>query len=273
LSYTIIQISDCHLGEQFGDQLLGLDCDQSLSWVLDLINQRFDHFDALLCTGDLSNEAGQSAFVRLKQQLLNLNCQAPTYWLPGNHDENRLLQAESKTGAEDVNAPIFLGEFDLGSWTLSLFDSSIPGKVKGHVGDPELARMQQVAIQKPEQNHLFFMHHPLVKVDCKWLDPHRIANADEVCRVLKDVPKLQAVVSGHVHQELDVALFAGITKPRMLCSPSTSVQFLPKNDHFAVSQEMPGFRWFILHDDGSFETGVERVSERDLGLDVKAKGY
>jgi len=36
---------------------------------------------------------------------------------------------------------------------------------------------------------------------------------------------------------------------------------------------MPGYRWFHLHDDGSYETGVQRIAQRELGIEYGSNGY
>ncbi len=36
---------------------------------------------------------------------------------------------------------------------------------------------------------------------------------------------------------------------------------------------MPGYRWFDLHDDGSFDTGVNRVTGKEYVIDYKSAGY
>jgi Icc protein len=36
---------------------------------------------------------------------------------------------------------------------------------------------------------------------------------------------------------------------------------------------MPGYRWFELNDDGTFDSGVERVPSKDYGVDFASVGY
>ena len=142
----------------------------------------------------------------------------------------------------------------------------------GLLAPDEIDRMQHTLESQSSQHHLFFMHHPLHKVGSAWIDPQRIANAQSVIDLAEQYAQLKMVVSGHVHQEYNQALSAN-THARMISTPSTSVQFKPHCDDFTLDDTMPGFRWLTLHDDGSFETGVERITQRDLNIQHQASGY
>ncbi len=272
MPYTLLQISDCHLGDNHGDELLGLNADQSLAWVIDLIREKIPHYDAVICSGDLTNEGGEPALERFKQYLTTLPLITPVYWLPGNHDDSELLTRLSAKTANLENNPLFVPGFHLGPWQVSLFDSSIPKKVPGLLTNEELARMTETLHQQPNKHHLFCMHHPLLKVGSAWIDPQRVHNAAAVIDLAEQHDHLKAVMSGHVHQAYNQPL-SDKTSARMIATPSTSVQFKPNSDDFALDNQMPGFRWFTLNDDGSFDTGVERISPRVLNINHQAGGY
>jgi len=60
------------------------------------------------------------------------------------------------------------------------------------------------------------------------------------------------------HQDFDE--WRGLV--RYLGTPSTCVQFVPKGDRFAIDGDrQPGFRLLTLHEDGSYETQVIRLSD------------
>ncbi|MCK5881551.1 MAG: metallophosphoesterase [Sinobacterium sp.] len=272
MPYTLIQISDCHLGDNKGDELIGLNTDQSLAWVIELIKEKKPEYDAVICSGDLSNEGGAPALERFKHYLTTLALQKPIYWLPGNHDDSELLISLSSQVLNNHNEPLFVPAFELGNWCISLFDSTIPKKVPGLLAESEINRMHDTLQKQAEKYHLFCMHHPLLKVGSAWIDPQRIKNAQAVIDMAEQHTSLKMVVSGHVHQDCNQALSSN-TLARMISTPSTSVQFKPHCDDFTLDSQMPGFRWFTLHDDGSFDTGVERISERDLNINHRAGGY
>ena len=261
MPYTLLQITDCHLGAKAGSRLLGLDTDLSLQYVLDDMFAEFTRPDVLVCSGDLSNDHG---VVEPYRRLIDtLPQDIPQLWLPGNHDDNACMQSVMDGQRQ------FLGHYLLGNWCITLLDSSIPEEVPGSIAASELARAIATLQQYPQHHHLMFMHHHLQPVGCRWLDTQVIDNAGEVLAALQAYPQLKMIICGHVHQDSHQR-FAHID---LYSTPSTCIQFKPASDDFAVGSEMPGFRWLTLHDDGRYETGVNRIRHRELSIEQGSKGY
>ena len=82
-----------------------------------------------------------------------------------------------------------------------------------------------------------------------------VDNAAELFAVLDRFAQIKTVVFGHIHQAFSVRR-NGVA---LLGVPSTCAQFAPASSAFAYDGEAPGYRWFELHPDGRFNTGVERV--------------
>lgn len=260
LSVKLLQITDCHLGEQEGERLLGLDTDKSLEYVLAHMLDEHGDIDLLVCSGDLSNEAGASAYERLISKLPD---HVPQAWLPGNHDDNVCMSGFASPER------LFLPTLSFPGWQVTLLDSSIPHKVPGFIEPAELARAVGILESYPDKSHLIFIHHPLRPVGCKWLDTQVIGNADEVLAVLAAYPQMKLVVCGHVHQDTHQAH----EHIQLYSTPSTCIQFKPNSDGFAVGDEMPGYRWFELHENGTFDTAVARIPFRQFHIDHSSKGY
>ena len=256
----LLQITDCHLGEQEGDKLLGLDTDLSLQYVLTHMLGEHDQADLLVCSGDLSNEAGAKAYQRLIEKLPDDILQA---WLPGNHDDNDLM----KKVIDEKR--LFLPSLSFGNWQVTLLDSSIPEEVPGLIAADELARAVAAFETHPDKYHLIFMHHHLHPIGCKWLDTQVINNATEVLETFAKYPQVKLVVCGHIHQD-SCQQYEHI---ELYSTPSTCIQFKPKSDKFAVGTEMPGYRWLELYDDGSYKTEVSRIPHRELEIDQGSSGY
>lgn len=259
-SWRLIQISDCHLGRDPGGELLGLNSDASLADVVDAICQREDRIDGLLATGDLAGEGDLSAYQRFQQVTLS-RFSTPTACLPGNHDEPALMQ--QALGAL-MSRQVFVG-----NWHLLLLNSRIAGSEGGALAEAELDFLAQALAQHPDKPTLVFLHHQVQPVGSVWLDRHIVRNAADLQALLARHSQVRAVISGHVHQASDVT----VNSLRWLTTPSTCIQFLPGSSNFALDTAMPGYRWFSLFADGRFETGVERVSDRDYGIDWSSDGY
>lgn len=258
----LIQITDCHLGAQQSESLLGLNTDQSLDDVLQLIQASESAFDHLLCTGDIASEAHTACYVRF-QQILRGYFSQPLSWLAGNHDSADLMTANQQQ--LDIQNRLVV----LGDWVLVLLDSSVPGQVYGQLAASELDFLEH-ALQTHRDKHLMVcMHHQPVLVGSAWIDQYIVRNADAFFQLIDGYPQVKIVSWGHVHQEFQQQR-KGVT---LLATPSTCVQFKPKCDNFTVDTQMPGYRWFELRDDGSFDTGVLRVTNKHYVIDYKSAGY
>ena len=257
------QLTDTHLCAETGGTLLDMDTDRSLQLVIEhALNERGTP-DAVLCTGDLSDKGALQAYQRLMAYLESVA--APSYWLPGNHDD--LAEMQAATAAADYLS----GEIRGGRWQVILLNSQIPGEVGGEIGESELARLEQ-ALQQGRDASLFTlvcMHHQPVTVGSAWIDEQMVADADRLWGLLERYPGVKGVLWGHVHQQIDdsrgdIALMA---------SPSTCVQFAPGSERFRADDQPPGYRWLDLCADGSIETGVSRVTDAPFTVDLESGGY
>ena len=257
----LVQLTDTHLKARGGGTLLGMDTDSSLKTVLARIRRDHPAAHALLATGDLADDGAAGAYARLQEYLDALT--PDHFWLPGNHDVRSAMVA----AAGEERLP---GELRAGRWQVLLLDSQIPGRVGGALGAEELTRLAD-ALRRARAEDLFTLvclHHQPVPVGCDWLDEQRVADADELFALLEGFPRARALIWGHVHQALDS--YRGAL--RLLCTPSTCVQFEPGQPSFSVDDAAPGFRWLKLHPDGRLDTGITRVSV-SLPVHLDSNGY
>jgi Icc protein len=261
-SKRFIQISDCHLGPLESEALLGLNTDESLHDVLSLIAEKESSIDYIVCTGDIASAGHESCYRRFVS-IVRQYFSEPLAWLPGNHDS-----AEIMTHVELPQVPE-ARLIDLGNWLIVLLDSVVPFKVHGNFEQSELDYLAQTLNANPGKHIMVMLHHQPVLVGSKWIDQYIVRNADAFFAVLDRFTNVKAVVWGHVHQD-----FSGQRNAvELFATPSTCVQFKPLYDDFTVDTLMPGYRWFDLHDDGSLNTGVERVTGKQYVIDYKSAGY
>jgi Icc protein len=268
----VLQITDCHLGEQVGESLAGMDTDASLDFVIELLlreqgstpNEGALAVDLLLATGDLSNHGTAAAYQRLDQKLQPLG--VPMAWLPGNHDIRDLM-------IDTVGPDRLPRLIRLGNWAICMLDSAVPGKVGGELGPNELDGLQSTLEALPADCHIVVcLHHQPVPVGSYWLDQQQVVDSEQLFEVLGDEPRLRAIVWGHVHQEFSGS-DARLPDVQLMASPSTCIQFAPDQPDFTIDAAMPGYRWFDLHPDGTLRTGVSRVENVALDLDMASSGY
>jgi 3',5'-cyclic-AMP phosphodiesterase len=261
-SKRLIQISDCHLGPLASETLLGLNTDESLHDVLALIAAQEPSIDAMVCTGDIASAGHESCYYRFLTSVQQY-FSAPIAWLPGNHDSVAIMATAALPYSPEARLIV------QGNWLVVLLDSVVRGKVYGNFEQGELDFLEQMLSANRDKHIIVMLHHQPVVVGSKWIDQYILRNADAFFAIIDRFPGVKAVAWGHVHQDFN-AQRKGVA---LLATPSTCVQFKPLCDDFTVDTLMPGYRWFDLYDDGSFSTGVARVSGKQYVIDYKSAGY
>lgn len=247
----ILQITDSHLYGNASGSLRGVETDSSLRTVLD---DAFAHgasaqapdYSAVLVTGDLVQD-DPSGYLRFKSILGGLR--TPVLCVPGNHDEPEAMH-RSLCGEPFQ----YCGSYAIGAWQFIMLNSYDPGHVGGRLASSELARLDAALATSPAHALVCLHHHP-VAMGSHWLDGIGLANADEFWRIIDAHANVRGVVWGHVHQCYDAERH-GV---RLLATPSTGAQFLPKSDRYAVDSRPPAYRRFDLHADGAIHTEVRWV--------------
>ncbi len=256
----LIQITDSHLGINHGDPLLSMNPDESLVDVLSLINQQQSEIDLILATGDIANDASLAAYQRFYTTVSD-HLLAPMAWLPGNHDDHEMMEAILPGSKHQLIVR--------DSWIIVMLDSHVPGEIHGNFSQSELDFLS-ASLSAHTDKHVFItFHHQPVPIGSQWMDRYIVQNAHHFWEVISPYTNVKCVLWGHVHQQFDEVH----NDIRLLSTPSTCIQFAPEQDDFMVENTMPGYRWLELYDDGSIQTGVERVVTKDYGIDFHSRGY
>ena len=112
---TLVQVTDAHLMAEEGGRLLNVDTDDSLAAVIELVIAHTATPDALLITGDIAGDGASNAYQRLA---LALNAiPAPSFWLPGNHDDCDTSVAGRERFIRTITNP---------HWLIVMLDSQQP---------------------------------------------------------------------------------------------------------------------------------------------------
>ena len=248
MARRVLHISDCHLVAP-GETLLQTDTEATLRAVL---KQAADEAmrsgcDAIIASGDLAHTPTVSVYERFLN-ILSDYFSMPTLTLPGNHD---VLHAMQEAGMS--MEPIVWED-----WHLQGLDSHEDDRPKALVTELDRQAVAQGLEQGAARCVLLATHHPLVAVDCPWLDKDRIIGPLELMNWLHDASgqRLRGAVFGHAHQEVAGCVGAW----PVFGVPSTCFQFRPNSPKFAIDDKEPGYQWLTLADDGTVNTAVSRVS-------------
>lgn len=243
-SLRLIQFTDTHLYGEADGKLRGVATYPALLAAIEHARARYWPCQAILATGDLVQD-DPDGYARFREVFAGLG--VPVYCIPGNHDEPpamaRVLQG----------APFQLGgSARFPGWVVVMLDSFLAGKAQGRLSPASLAELDATLKAHANLHALVCLHHHPVTMDSRWLDQVGLENPDEFFAVLDRHRNVRAVLWGHVHQT-HAEERNGV---KLLSTPSTCAQFLPRSDSFAIDRRPPGYRWLDLHADGRITSEV-----------------
>ena len=259
----IVQITDPHLRKEEDGKLLGMNTRSSLDAVLQLIDQNHSVPDLVLATGDIAQDGSVEAYRCFMEKMGAFD--SDVYWFSGNHDNRDAMKQVTSLGDQQALEKVVR----IGSWQLIFLDSLLEGKVYGYLEESELDVLNNALSARPDLHSMVCFHHHPIDIDSQWLDNIGLKNRDQLFEIVDRHDNVRCIMWGHIHQEVDQYR----NNVRLLATPSTCVQFLPKSKDFAIDTSAPGYRWLQLNDDGSINTGVERVEHIDFEVDYSSKGY
>lgn len=233
--------------------------EKSFHDVVQHIRKHYPVLDALVHTGDLAQVPVQATYDRYLQFMQTWNI--PHYQIPGNHDDSAIFPFYQNSNLAHA--------VHFGPWTLILLNSAVKGKVDGWVEQEQLDQLQELLVQYQHQHIIVACHHHPFAMQSHWIDQHRLKNADSLKDVIAQHKHVKLVLFGHVHQDSHND-WNGV---QFLSTPSTSVQFKPLSDNFALDTIAPGYRVIHLNHDGTFETRVERVFLNQQKINTEISGY
>jgi 3',5'-cyclic-AMP phosphodiesterase len=240
----VVQFTDPHLFGDIHATLRGVNTYETLERTLADASGHLAMADAILVTGDLVQDdaSGYENFRRLFGRYgKRVLC------IPGNHDLVPQMRAALNVAPFELDGPA-----DIGAWRIVLIDSVVASQAGGHISVEMLTKLDEELGRARQRHALVCLHHHPVTMASRWLDKVGLSNANEFWSVIDSHPQVKAVVWGHVHQPFEGAR-RGV---RLLATPSTCAQFLPRSDQFVIDDQPPAYRLLTLHSNGAIDTGV-----------------
>ncbi|WCE29291.1 3',5'-cyclic-AMP phosphodiesterase [Vibrio sp. SCSIO 43137] len=262
-SIQLLQITDTHLFSDTDGCLLSVNTLESFHAVVDEIIQSDICFDAILATGDISQDHTAESYQRFEQVIAPLT--KPCFWLPGNHDFKPSMQSILPSAQVQADTHVLAGEH----WQIILLDSQVKGVPHGKLSEQQLAFLDEKLSENPSLHSLVLLHHHPVLVGSAWLDQHTLSEAENLWAVVAKHQNVKGLLCGHVHQDYD-QVHHGV---RVITTPSTCVQFKPDSQDFALDGLSPGWRTLELFNDGSIKTKVYRLPNGRFLPDFASSGY
>ncbi|MFN0116981.1 MAG: 3',5'-cyclic-AMP phosphodiesterase [Elusimicrobiota bacterium] len=258
----LIQLTDTHFFSDPSKKLCGVNTTDSLDAVISHAESQTFTPDFYLATGDLSQDETPESYSRLKNVFSSLGKQV--YCLPGNHDEAKMMKNHLESDVIRLDKTI-----DLECWKIILLSSVIPKSNAGNLSNAELGLLKKELEKETQKNILITFHHNPIPMSSQWLDTMMVNNGDQFFQLIVPYENVKAVLWGHVHQQYD----GEKNELKLMSTPSTCVQFLPRGKNFSVDTLAPGYRWLELHPDGKIKTGIERIKNFSFIPDLTTRGY
>ena len=235
----VLHLTDPHLFADKQGSLRGAVTYDTLQSVLAHYRGSGFAADLVALTGDIVQDDSPEAYAHCLELVSSLGL--PVLCVPGNHDVRHLMR-------DLLPQPPFsyCGSIEHGGWLVVGIDSCSAGRAGGRIAEREFRRMEGAIAASTVGHVMVCLHHPPVPMHSRWLDSVGLDNGGEfLARVAPD-GRVRAAIFGHVHQDYD-AVHDGI---RLIATPSTCRQFLPRADEFAVDDRPPAYRCIELLPDG-----------------------
>ena len=202
----LAQISDLHFLPKGMLAFGRVDTARCLEQALEHLNALEPAADAVLITGDLTNDGDAPVWAELMALLGRLR--APVFPIPGNHDDRELMRAAfAQRDLFPAEGPLRFA-VDLGALRLIGLDSLIPGEPAGRLGTDQLAWLDRQLGGAPERPALVALHHPPFPTGIDHMDAMMLEDGDALAEVVGRHPQVARVLCGHVHRSVQCR-FAG----------------------------------------------------------------
>lgn len=238
----VLHLTDPHLFADRSGSLRGVVTYDSLRSVVSHCRSRDFAADLVALTGDIVQDDSVEAYGHCRELLSSLGL--PVLCVPGNHDPRERMRALLP------DPPFgYCATRESGNWLIVGIDSCSEGGAGGSIAESELRRMETELAASRAPHVMLCLHHPPVPMHSRWLDSVGLDNGDEFLARASASGRIRVAIFGHVHQDYDV-VHDGM---RLIATPSTCRQFLPRADEFAVDDRPPAYRRIELRPDGGVD--------------------
>lgn len=193
----IIQITDMHLFCETGKTLFDYNTYNGLQAVVDYVHRHERAVDAVLLTGDISQDETEASYVLALEQVKRLG--VPVYWVQGNHDDRACMSSVFAREPRVYPAD----QLFVSGWKCIVVDTIVTGEDGGYLTNEERCRVESLLTQAREQqlSVVLIMHHHPVAVGTPLLDDCMLGNGNELLQVVDQYPEVRAMICGHAHND------------------------------------------------------------------------
>ena len=211
---TILQLSDTHIVPE-GTLVSGrLDTADALARLVVRINSIRDQIgpiDALLVSGDLSDDGTAESYARFKSLVAPLNM--PIHVITGNHDARNQMRAAFATDLP-ADGPLNWAR-RIGDIHLIGLDTLVEGQGAGTLSSESLSFLQNALPGAGDIPVLLALHHPPFSCGIGFMDKIGLTNRHALRDILTGYGGPLRLVCGHIHSMIvsDIGGHIAISAP------------------------------------------------------------
>ncbi len=230
----VIWLSDVHYMST--GEINAHDTRLRLSAALDAIVNDFGDADAVLISGDLTEDGTPEDYAGLAKHLSRLPM--PVLTLIGNHDVRPALQAALPNGSGSFRH--FTHE--IGDDVILALDTFDGLSAPGRLCPERMAWIRDALDRFKDRRVLVAMHHPPVRLGLPNQDQDRVVEGDQLMDLLADHGRVAHVLCGHVHRSIQTFLKGiPVTAARAVSYQAPAMRPEWDWDSFIPSPEAPSF--------------------------------
>lgn len=195
---TILQISDTHIvpeGALVSGRLDTADAVARLVTRISCIRDQIGPIDALLVSGDLSDDGSVESYARFKSLVAPLGL--PIHVIPGNHDTRDPMRAAFANGLPETGPLNWTRQ--LGAIHLIGLDTLVEGQGAGMLSQESLSFLKNTLSQAADAPVLLALHHPPFACGIGFMDDIGLTNREALCDLLAEYTGTLRIVCGHIH--------------------------------------------------------------------------
>ncbi|TQC45015.1 metallophosphatase [Rhodococcus sp. WS4] len=199
---TVVHLTDTHIRAE-GDLVHGtIDTLDNLRRVLDRIVGSGQRVDAMVLSGDLSDNGAPEAYRRLREVVepAAADLGAQIVYAVGNHDDRTAFHTELlglDSGDGDLAAP-HDAVHNIHGLRVVVLDSTTPGRHDGWLTDEQLTWLDDELSRPSERGTLLVLHHPPISSPVTTVNYLRLQDPGRLAEVL-DGSDVRMILCGHSH--------------------------------------------------------------------------
>lgn len=219
---TILQITDTHIvpnGHLVSGRLASAEALARLVDRIAGIRDRIGPIDAVLVTGDISDDGSAESYARFLALVAPLDL--PLLVIPGNHDRRTPMRAAFDKSLP-ADGPLNWSR-QIGGVTVIGLDSLVEGQGHGMLAAQTLAFLSAALASADGVPVLVALHHPPFRSGIDFMDRIRLENSAAFADAIAGYAGELRIVCGHVHNLMvsDVAGHIAMSAP----SPCSTFDF------------------------------------------------